>query len=105
MLRWLAEKRIQEAIDNGEFDDYPGKGEPFPDDFFTQNPYAPPEGRNNILSLAGFLPHEIQLKRDIEVLRIKMKSKKLTPEERTKLINEISIKEVELEARMEYLRR
>lgn len=102
MLRWLAEQRIQDAMDRGEFDNYKGKGEPFPDDFFTDNPYVPRE--YSILNLKGFTPHELVLRRDLEILRVKLKSKKLTEEERNKLMHEISIKEVEYQARIEFLR-
>lgn len=105
MLRWLADQRIQEAMDRGEFDDYPGKGEPFPPEFFNDNPYVPGELKLSILDLKGFTPHEISLKRDLEILRVKLKSKKLSEEERLKLMNDISIKEVEFEARMEFLRK
>ncbi|HXH74162.1 MAG TPA: DUF1992 domain-containing protein [Bacteriovoracaceae bacterium] len=104
MLTWLAEQRIQDAIERGEFENYPGKGEPFPDDFFTDNPYYHSEGKLASLDMKGYLPHEIFLKQEIAILIIRIKRKYLTPEERTKLMNEMSLKQIEYEARMDFLR-
>jgi len=45
----IAEKRIKEAQERGDFDDLPGHGEPI----------------NKILKNAGCLPPELQLRKDI----------------------------------------
>src|SRR5690242_6222653 len=60
----IAERKIQEAIDEGKFDNLPGKGKPLnlDDDLVT-----PPHLRlvNKILKNAGVLPDWIQTQKDI----------------------------------------
>jgi len=64
----LAEKRIREAIDNGEMDDLPGAGQPieFDDELFVS-----PEQRmiNHILKRAGMVPSEVSMRQAIARLR------------------------------------
>lgn len=64
----LAEKRIREAIDNGEMDDLPGAGQPieFDDELFVS-----PEQRmvNHILKRAGMVPSDISMRQAISKLR------------------------------------
>lgn len=64
----IAEKKIQEAIEEGKFDNLPGKGKPLPihDDALT-----PPDMRmaNRILKNANVLPDWMQLQKDIEAER------------------------------------
>lgn len=93
-------------MERGEFDNYQGKGEPFSEEFFEDNPYVPEEMKHTmkLLGGSGFLPPEVLLKREIEVLRVKVKSKKLTPPEREKLLLELNTREIELEARLEFYR-
>jgi hypothetical protein len=38
ILHLLAEQRIRDAIENGEFDNLPGKGRPLPPDNLTSSP-------------------------------------------------------------------
>lgn len=106
MLSWLAEKRVQEAIDRGELDHYEGFGEPFPEEFFNDQPYIEEDMKQvfKVLKGASILPQEMLLKKELHVLRIRLKSKRLNPEERQKLIDEMSIKEIEFQARMEFFR-
>ncbi len=106
MLRWLAEKRIQDAIDRGELETYEGKGQPFPEEFFAENPYVPENLRQSFKFLKGasFTPHVLLLKHELDVLRIRAKSKKLTAEDRRELEREISTKAIEYEVRMEFYR-
>jgi hypothetical protein len=66
-LNWMgliAERLIQEAIEEGKFDNLPGKGKPivFEDDLMT-----PPHLRlaNRILKNANVLPEWIQMRKDI----------------------------------------
>jgi len=63
----LAEERIQEAIRNGEFDDLPGKGRPIQMEDLS---LVPEEVRlaYKILKNAGFVPPELELKREIRTL-------------------------------------
>ena len=60
ILDVIAEKRIREAQERGEFDDLPGAGAPLePED----NALVPEELRAawRILKNSGFLPHELQV--------------------------------------------
>ena len=61
----IAEQQIQEAIDEGKFDDLPGKGKPI---VFDDDPMTPAHLRlvNRILSNANVLPEWIQIHKDIE---------------------------------------
>ena len=60
----IAERKLAEAIAAGEFDDYPGKGEPLPPDDLAG---VPAELRSSYILLkgAGFLPEELELKKDL----------------------------------------
>ena len=61
----LTEKRLREAIENGEFDDLPGKGEPID---LQENPFEDPELRtvHRLLRNAGFAPAWIEERKDID---------------------------------------
>ena len=60
----IAERRIQEAMKNGEFDNLPGKGKPLPKDNLD---YVPEELRAacKILKNAGYVPEEVELRKAI----------------------------------------
>ncbi len=64
----IAERRIQEAIQNGEFDNLPGKGKPLK---LEDDSHIPPDLRMayKILKNAGCLPPEIEIKREIVELK------------------------------------
>ena len=59
MLDFLAERRLQEAVSRGEFDDLPGQGRPLDLD---EDPLIPEDLRlaYRILRIAGFIPPEVQ---------------------------------------------
>ncbi len=61
----IAERKIREAMDRGEFDNLPGKGRPIPHD--DEALCVPEELRMGykILKNAGFLPPELELRREI----------------------------------------
>lgn len=61
----VAERKIQEAVEAGEFDNLPGKGKPL--DLDT-NPFEPAHMRavNRVLKNAKALPEWLQLEKDIE---------------------------------------
>ncbi|HAM34212.1 MAG TPA: DUF1992 domain-containing protein [Deltaproteobacteria bacterium] len=61
----MAERRIQEAIERGEFDDLPGKGKPL--DLGEDDRTVPAEHRMayRILKNAGLLPPEVELHKEI----------------------------------------
>src|SRR5882672_3067736 len=64
-LESLAEKMLREAIENGEFDDLPGKGEPID---LKENPFEDPDLRvvHRMLRNAGFAPSWIEERKDID---------------------------------------
>jgi DnaJ family protein C protein 28 len=64
-LESLSEKRLREAIENGEFDDLPGKGEPLD---LQENPFEDPDLRvvHRLLRNAGFAPAWIEERKDID---------------------------------------
>lgn len=64
----IAERRIQEAIERGEFDNLPGKGKPLP---LEDDSHIPHELRMayKILKNAGCLPPEMQVKKEILELK------------------------------------
>jgi len=64
----IAEGKIKEAIERGEFDNLPGKGKPIHLDDLSN---IPEEHRATYLLLknAGFAPEELQVKKDINALR------------------------------------
>ncbi|HUS13222.1 MAG TPA: DUF1992 domain-containing protein [Pyrinomonadaceae bacterium] len=64
-LESLTEKRVREAIENGEFDDLPGKGKPID---LRENPFEDPDLRmvHRLLKNAGFAPAWIEERKDID---------------------------------------
>ena len=64
-LETLVEKKIREAMENGEFDNLPGKGQPVD---LTENPFENPDLRmvHHLLRNAGFAPAFIEERKDIE---------------------------------------
>jgi len=60
----IAEQRIQEAIARGELSDLPGEGRPLPEE---DNAMVAPELRMayRVLKNAGFVPPEIELRREV----------------------------------------
>lgn len=67
VLQRIAEERIREAIENGEFDDLELKGKPLD---LREDPFVPEELRTvyKILKGAGFLPKEVELRKEIAKL-------------------------------------
>ena len=61
----LTEKAIREAIEQGEFDNLPGKGEPLD---LRENPFEDPDLRtvHRLLRQAGFAPAWIEERKDID---------------------------------------
>jgi hypothetical protein len=64
----LAEERIREAMERGEFDDLPRAGEPLPPD---SSRFVPEELRlaYKLLKDSGFLPPEMELRKEILTLK------------------------------------
>ena len=67
MKHWesLIDRKIREAIEEGEFDNLSGKGEPID---LTENPFEDPDWRmaHRMLRNAGFAPAWIEERKDIE---------------------------------------
>ena len=61
----LIDRKIREAMEDGEFDDLSGKGEPID---LTENPFEDPDWRmaHRMLRQAGFAPAWIEERKDIE---------------------------------------
>jgi hypothetical protein len=61
----MAERRILEAMERGEFDDLPGKGKPL--ELEDDDPMVPEELRMayRIMKNAGMLPPELELRKEI----------------------------------------
>jgi len=71
LKRTLVEKRIQEAMDRGEFDNLPGAGKPL----HIEEPPVKNEDlwwALKILKQANFVPDEVRWRKQIEKLRAKM---------------------------------
>jgi hypothetical protein len=68
MLHTIAERRIREAIERGELDNLELAGKPLPLD---ANPFVPDDLRiaYKVLKDAGFLPPEIELRKEIVTLK------------------------------------
>jgi len=64
-LESMAERMLREAIEAGEFDDLPGKGQPVN---LSQNPFEDPDLRvvHKLLRDAGFAPAWIEERKDID---------------------------------------
>lgn len=64
-LESLVEKNIREAIEKGEFDNLPGKGQPLD---LNENPFEDPDLRtvHRLLRNAGFAPAWIEERKEIE---------------------------------------
>lgn len=67
MKRWesLVDQKIREAMEQGEFDDLPGKGQPID---LSENPFEDPEWRtaHRLLRKAGFAPSWVEERKDID---------------------------------------
>lgn len=63
----LAENKIQEAIEQGHFENLPGKGKPLDLGSYFETPAAERAGYS-VLKNAGVVPPEVQMLKDIEIL-------------------------------------
>ncbi|MFN4197084.1 MAG: DUF1992 domain-containing protein [Caldimicrobium sp.] len=63
-MRKIAEEKIREAIERGDFDELQYKGKPIE---IKDNPFVPEELRivYRILKNAGFIPKEVELRKEI----------------------------------------
>lgn len=66
IMELLAEEKIKEAMEKGEFENLPGKGKPL-ESLMDDLSYVPEELRASyiILKNAGVLPEELQLQKEV----------------------------------------
>jgi hypothetical protein len=95
-LDTLVEARIAEAMANGEFDNLPGAGHPLDLD---DDAAVAPELRvaHRILKNAGFVPAEVQARREISELRALL-STLLDDGGRRRALSRLALLELRLEA-------
>lgn len=90
-MHWLdriADEKIQAAIERGELDNLPGAGKPLR---IVKNPFVPEDLQvaYKMLKDAGFVPPELELKREIVTLKALLQT--VTEEEnRTSLARRIN---------------
>ncbi|HZS44041.1 MAG TPA: DUF1992 domain-containing protein [Blastocatellia bacterium] len=88
-FRLIALKRIEEAMERGEFDNLPGKGQPLD---LSEDPFEHPEMRmaNRVLRNAGVAPPEVSLRRELAELKEQLRKSK-SEIERAELSREIKV--------------
>ena len=67
----LIENKIREAINNGEFDNLPGKGKPLDLTEYFNTPCDLRLGYA-LLKSAGYVPVEVELRRELEMLEARL---------------------------------
>jgi hypothetical protein len=98
----LAEKKIQEAIDNGEFDNLAGKGKPIDLTAYFAMPADVRLGYS-VLKNAGVIPPEVELLKEIDALREKLAA--CTDDKRLSLKKELEDKILKLNLILERYKR
>jgi hypothetical protein len=95
----IAEERIREAIERGEFDRLPGFGKPLPPDDAAG---VPEELRLSfkLLRNAGMLPEEMQLRKEMVTLEDLLRCAR-DEAERKRLNTELTVKRLRYRALME----
>ncbi len=71
LCRVVAENKIREAMEEGVFDNLPGKGRPLD---LSEDPFEPPELRmaNHLLRVNGFAPAWVEEAKDLDAERGKL---------------------------------
>lgn len=71
-MQFIAENKIREAMENGDFDNLLGRGKPLVFD----DSHLPPEIRvmNKVLTNAGLTPVEVALQKEIRELKEELKT-------------------------------
>ena len=97
VLELLAERKIEEAITRGEFDDLPGAGRPLELD---DDPLVPEDLRAayRILKNAGYVPPEVQALNQIAELERYIACEDLDAEAVAKGIRKLGLLKTRLEA-------
>jgi hypothetical protein len=100
MFDQIAEKRIAEAIERGEFDDLPGAGRPLELD---DDAHIPEDLRvaYRILKNAGYVPPEVDSLRQIGELERLVMAHDVDSPEKAKLLRKIALLRTVAEARLD----
>ncbi len=94
----LAEEKIREAMNRGEFDHLPGKGKPLPPDDLAGVPEELRLGFK-LLKNAGMIPEEMLLRKEMVTLEDLLATCQ-EEGERTKLRGELSVKQLRYQSLM-----
>lgn len=97
-LSHIIEEKIKRAVDQGDFDNLPGKGKPLPKDEFA---HVPDDLRNSyrVLKNAGMLPEEMQVKK--EVVELEELLEHINEEERERTEKKLNEKRLRFQMLME----
>ena len=89
LIQKLAEEKIRVAIDQGAFDDLPGRGKPL---VLDDNSSVPEElkAAYRLLKNAGYLPPEVELRTEISQVEDLLQQVEDEPEER-KLVAKLNL--------------
>lgn len=102
-LKKLAEQRISEAMDNGDFDNLPGRGQPLLlDDCRGISPEL--RAAYKILKNSGVLPEEMGLKKELAILQ-KLLTQAKDHEEKDALRKKLRDKSIQYSLLMEKRRK
>ena len=96
----LVEARIRKAMAEGEFDNLPGKGKPID----LSKYYGVPEHLRiayHMMKGSGYIPEEVRLKKEMEILKEKIKQCK-SEEEKHKFMKELTEISQQFHFHMEY---
>jgi hypothetical protein len=97
----LVEEKILEAMDNGEFNNLPGKGRPLE---LEDDSHVPQELRMTyrLLKRAGIAPEEVLAYKEVNALRTQLiEDSRLSPEDKERIKKELRVKELESNLRFE----
>lgn len=99
----LVEEKIRQAIEDGDFDNLPGKGKPID---LTEWERTPPELRMaySVLKSAGIPPAEVDIRRNISEIKAAIAACD-DDAERTRLINTLNEAMANYSLKMDRLRR
>jgi hypothetical protein len=99
----IAEEKIREAMEKGEFDNLSGRGKPLD---MTAYFATPPHLRlgYSVLKSGGFVPEEVQLLKEAEALRERMEASS-DPEERKRLARQVDDCVLKFEILKEYYKK
>jgi hypothetical protein len=100
MFDEIAERKIAEAIERGEFNDLPGAGKPLELD---DDAHIPEDLRVafRILKNAGYVPPEVENLREVGELERLVKAHDLDSPQKAKLLRKIALLRMAAEARLD----